>query len=150
MGEPVRILDLATAMIRLSGVEAHDDIEVRFTGLRPGEKLYEELITDSEVVGPTSHPKIFKLREQNQRDWKMMQKKIIDLEKLAMAGEAAQVREGIRAIVPEYTPTDNGHVLNYESAAAARATTEEAGKRAPEAGDVRLAVVGGSAVRRNG
>src|SRR6185436_11234562 len=74
MGEPVRILDLATAMIRLSGVEAHDDIEVRFTGLRPGEKLYEELITDSEVAAPTSHPKIFKLREQNQRDWKLVQK----------------------------------------------------------------------------
>jgi FlaA1/EpsC-like NDP-sugar epimerase len=151
MGEPVRILDLATAMIRLSGVEAHDDIEVRFTGLRPGEKLYEELITDSEVAAPTSHPKIFKLREQNQRDWKLVQKKIIDLEKLAIAGEAGHVRDGIRTIVPEYTPTDNGHVLNYEAAASSRAAAEEqAAARNPETDAVRLAVVGGSAVRRNG
>jgi FlaA1/EpsC-like NDP-sugar epimerase len=133
----------------MSGLREGEDIEIKFTGLRPGEKLYEELFTDSEVAAPTSHPKIFKLREQNQRDWKLVQKKIIDLEKLAMAGESGQVRAGIRAIVPEYTPTDNGHALNYESAAAERAAKEEATDRAPQQDDVRLAVVGGSAVRRN-
>jgi FlaA1/EpsC-like NDP-sugar epimerase len=153
MGEPVRILDLATAMIRLSGVEAHDDIEVRFTGLRPGEKLYEELITDSEVAAPTSHPKIFKLRESSQRDWKMIQKKILELEKLAMAGESGSVRDGIRTIVPEYKPTDNGHTLQYESAAAqpAPAPAVESVEPAPAADDgVRLVVAGGGPVRRNG
>jgi FlaA1/EpsC-like NDP-sugar epimerase len=152
MGEPVRILDLATAMIRLSGVEAHDDIEVRFTGLRPGEKLYEELVTDSEVAAPTSHPKIFKLREQSTRDWKTVQKKITELEKLAMAGESGAVRSGIRAIVPEYTPTDNGHVLKYEAAKTAPAAGA-AGAGAPEvrvAEDVRVAVAGGGPVRRTG
>ncbi|MGH7339018.1 MAG: polysaccharide biosynthesis protein, partial [Candidatus Rokuibacteriota bacterium] len=147
MGEPVRILDLASAMIRLSGAEAHDDIEVRFTGLRPGEKLYEELVTDSEVAGPTSHPKIFKLRESSQRDWKIVQRKILDLEKLAIAGESSSVRAGIRNIVPEYKPTDNGHTLEYERVAAEAAGVEAV----PMADDgVRLVVAGGGPPRRNG
>ncbi|WP_197526171.1 polysaccharide biosynthesis protein [Botrimarina colliarenosi] len=58
MGEPVRILDLARDMIRLSGLREGEDIEVEITGLRPGEKLYEELYNDSEQHKPTSHEKI--------------------------------------------------------------------------------------------
>jgi FlaA1/EpsC-like NDP-sugar epimerase len=156
MGEPVRILDLATAMIRLSGVEAHDDMEVRFTGLRPGEKLYEELITDSEVAAPTGHPKIFKLREQNQRDWTTVQKQILDVERLAMAGEAGSVRDAIRAIVPEYRPTDNGHTLQYQAAGATPAPTAApvgaSGTAEPAAvpdDNLRLVVAGGGPSRRN-
>lgn len=148
MGEPVRILDLATAMIRLSGVEAHDDIEVRFTGLRPGEKLYEELITDSEVAAPTDHPKIFKLREQNQRDWKTVQKKILELERLAMAAESGSVREAIRAIVPEYKPTDNGHTMQYETASGTPAPSAEEAADAAIEENVRLVVAGGGPARR--
>jgi FlaA1/EpsC-like NDP-sugar epimerase len=63
MGEPVRILDLARNMIRLSGLEPDEDIEIRFTGLRPGEKLFEELLTDSEDTLPTYHEKIKIFRE---------------------------------------------------------------------------------------
>jgi FlaA1/EpsC-like NDP-sugar epimerase len=58
MGEPVRILDLANDMIRLSGLRVGDDIEVKIVGLRPGEKLYEELYDGSETHRPTTHPKI--------------------------------------------------------------------------------------------
>ena len=58
MGEPVRILDLARDMIRLSGLRVGDDIEIQIVGLRPGEKLYEELYDDSERHQRTSHPKI--------------------------------------------------------------------------------------------
>jgi FlaA1/EpsC-like NDP-sugar epimerase len=58
MGEPVTILDLARNMIRLSGLEPDEDIEIRFTGLRPGEKLFEELLTESEDIQPTYHRKI--------------------------------------------------------------------------------------------
>ncbi len=57
MGEPVRIVDLARKMIRLSGY-SEDDIRIEFTGLRPGEKLYEELLADSEQTGETPHPKL--------------------------------------------------------------------------------------------
>jgi FlaA1/EpsC-like NDP-sugar epimerase len=62
MGEPVKILDLASDLIRLSGLEVGADIEIRFTGTRPGEKLYEELFFSSENAIPTPHPKVLRAR----------------------------------------------------------------------------------------
>ena len=62
MGQPVKIYDLATNLIRLSGFEPGVDIQIVTTGLRPGEKLYEELVQDSESVDATSHEKIFVMR----------------------------------------------------------------------------------------
>jgi FlaA1/EpsC-like NDP-sugar epimerase len=62
MGEPVKVLDLATDLIRLSGLEVGTDIEIRFTGTRPGEKLYEELFFDSESAVATDHPKVLRAR----------------------------------------------------------------------------------------
>jgi len=69
MGEPVKIIDLAKQMVRLSGLRAVDehgigDIEIRFTGLRPGEKLYEELLIDAENVEKTKHERILKSFEK--------------------------------------------------------------------------------------
>jgi FlaA1/EpsC-like NDP-sugar epimerase len=68
MGEPVKIVDLANQMIRLSGLEPGKDIQIVFTGLRPGEKLYEELHTDYEKAKPTYHPKIRIAQVRNDRD----------------------------------------------------------------------------------
>ncbi|HET9726834.1 MAG TPA: nucleoside-diphosphate sugar epimerase/dehydratase [Gemmatimonadales bacterium] len=62
MGEPVKVLDLATDLIRLSGLEVGTDIEIRFTGTRPGEKLYEELFFDSESAISTDHPKVLRAK----------------------------------------------------------------------------------------
>jgi FlaA1/EpsC-like NDP-sugar epimerase len=62
MGEPVKILDLATDLIRLSGLEVGSDVDIRFTGTRPGEKLYEELFFDSESALPTDHPKVLRAK----------------------------------------------------------------------------------------
>jgi FlaA1/EpsC-like NDP-sugar epimerase len=62
MGEPIRVLDLATDLIRLSGLEIGTDIEIHFTGIRPGEKLYEELLFDSESALPTDHPKVLRAK----------------------------------------------------------------------------------------
>jgi FlaA1/EpsC-like NDP-sugar epimerase len=62
MGEPVKVLDLATDLIRLSGLEVGIDIEIRFSGTRPGEKLYEELFFGSESAVPTDHPKVLRAR----------------------------------------------------------------------------------------
>ena len=62
MGEPVKVLDLATDLIRLSGLEVGIDIEIRFSGTRPGEKLYEELFFDSESAVATDHPKVLRAR----------------------------------------------------------------------------------------
>lgn len=68
MGESVKIIDLAKKMIQLSGLELGKDIEIKYTGLRPGEKLYEEVLSDEEQTIPTHHPQILiaKMREQNQ------------------------------------------------------------------------------------
>jgi FlaA1/EpsC-like NDP-sugar epimerase len=62
MGEPVKVLDLAADLIRLSGLEVGTDIEIRFSGTRPGEKLYEELFFDSESALRTDHPKVLRAK----------------------------------------------------------------------------------------
>ncbi len=62
MGEPVRVVDLAADLIRLSGLEIGTDIEIRFTGMRPGEKLYEEMFFDEESAVPTIHPKVLRAK----------------------------------------------------------------------------------------
>jgi FlaA1/EpsC-like NDP-sugar epimerase len=59
MGEPIFIKDLAESMIRLAGFEPHQDIQIKYTGLRPGEKMFEELVLDSNVISKTANQKIF-------------------------------------------------------------------------------------------
>jgi FlaA1/EpsC-like NDP-sugar epimerase len=105
MGEPIRIADLARDMIRLSGFSEHE-VRIEFTGLRPGEKLYEELLADGETTLPTPHPKLRIHRPEAARDaaW------------LARLGEwlaaptrsADAVRSGLAEWVPEYRPPSSG------------------------------------------
>jgi len=65
MGTPVKIVDMARDLIRLSGKEPDTDIEIKFIGLRPGEKLYEELITEGEGIVKTGHEKILVLQDES-------------------------------------------------------------------------------------
>jgi FlaA1/EpsC-like NDP-sugar epimerase len=84
MGEPVRILDLAKQMIRLSGKD-ESQVPIVFTGARPGEKVHEVLWNEGEMVGPTSHPKIMRAaRAVIDHDW--LDESLADLERLAEAG----------------------------------------------------------------
>ncbi|MCF8111437.1 MAG: polysaccharide biosynthesis protein [Desulfobacteraceae bacterium] len=101
MGRPVRILDMARDLIRLSGFEPEKEIGIDFIGLRPGEKLCEELITDDEATLPTSHEKIMVIKS-SECDLATLQEKIDALTKAAQAQDAQEIRRIFSEIVPEY------------------------------------------------
>ncbi len=101
MGSPIRIVDLARDLIRLSGFEPDRDIEIKFVGLRPGEKLYEELITEGEGIQPTQHEKILVLRGNSLHE-DQLQMKIGELVQLACEQNFTGIKEKLREIVPEY------------------------------------------------
>jgi FlaA1/EpsC-like NDP-sugar epimerase len=102
MGAPVRILDLARNLIRLSG-KSEQDVEIRFTGLREGEKLNEELFYKNETVIPTSCEKI-KRTSGPLKDWSELCLQLDNLRASMTVDGAAPIRAGIKAIVPEYVP----------------------------------------------
>ena len=103
MGEPVKIVDLARNMITLSGLRAGEDIDIVFTGCRPGEKLFEELRTEGEDVEPTVHPKI-RVWKHRSTDWPFVQSVMDEMESLANCLHRDRIIDALRRAVPEYTP----------------------------------------------
>lgn len=101
MGQPVRILDLAKQMIRLSGLEPERDIKIVYTGLRPGEKLHENLLYNWETRHTTSHPKIFRA-DRRPVDWATFSAELLRLERALKARDVNTVVELLRLVVPEY------------------------------------------------
>ena len=106
MGEPVKIEDMARQLIELSGFEPGREIEIRYTGLRPGEKLYEELCHNDEVTEKTDHPKILRLKIKNSalRQKEEIESLIHSAIKEASNGNITQAKQKIKQMVPEYTP----------------------------------------------
>ncbi len=104
MGEPVKIVDLARDMIRLSGF-SEDEIHIEFTGLRLGEKLYEELLADSEATLPTPHPKLRVARANGTHDSEWLA--ALDAWLAVPSKPAAQVKQELRQWVPEYSPASH-------------------------------------------
>ena len=103
MGEPVKIIDLARNMIRLSGLEPDKDIHIKITGLRPGEKKYEELLTSEEGTNRTNHTKIFEAAlDTVDRDWLM--EKIGTFDSCETDMDVIGV---LQDIIPTYTPNHN-------------------------------------------
>jgi FlaA1/EpsC-like NDP-sugar epimerase len=100
MGEPVRIVDLARDLIRLSGLEPDRDIEIRFTGLRPGEKIVEELFGEDEVYSRTQHEKIFVCR--NGGEFSASRAAIRALVEATERGDEAEARRLLHELVPGY------------------------------------------------
>ncbi len=116
MGEPVRIYDLAVKMVYLSGLlvrdeaHPHGDIEIKVTGLRPGEKLYEELLIGDNPQ-PTSHPKIMKAHEEF-LSWGELQQELEKLNLALVACDAQLIREMLKKLVPGYQPNYNSFNCN--------------------------------------
>lgn len=104
MGRPVRVLELAERLIQLSGFRPDDDIEIRFIGLRPGEKMHEELLADGEDVGTTDHERIRVLRA-GPPNRHLLARGVEDVLAAADAGSDAVVL-AVKRLVPEYAPNN--------------------------------------------
>jgi FlaA1/EpsC-like NDP-sugar epimerase len=106
MGEPIKVLDLARELIRLSGLKPDEDIEIEIIGLRPGEKLFEELLTKEErsgVLGDSGHEKIF-IAKVEEVDGEKLEEDIKELERLAKEMDNEGVVRKLQEMVPSYQP----------------------------------------------
>ncbi|GFO55081.1 nucleoside-diphosphate sugar epimerase [Geomonas sp. Red276] len=106
MGEPVRILSLAEELIRLSGLVPYRDIDIVFTGLKPGEKLFEELLIDGEGIKPTTHSKI-RVMAPVDTDLRKTTEALEDLFSLARGADISGVMKVLKEVVPEFHPRYN-------------------------------------------
>jgi FlaA1/EpsC-like NDP-sugar epimerase len=101
MGIPIKIDDMARDLIRLSGFEPEEDIKIEYIGLRPGEKLYEELIIEGEGIVPTTHDKIMALKGA-EYNLQLLNGKIDELTVIAELQETDKIKAKLKEIVPEY------------------------------------------------
>ena len=104
MGEPVKILDLATNLIKLSGYRVGEDIQIVFTGLRPGEKMYEELLMNEEGLKETANKMIF-IGKPIEFDEELFRSQLVELEREAM-DETSDIRAAVGKIVTTYQPAE--------------------------------------------
>ncbi len=121
MGEPVKIVDLAKEMITLSGLRAGEDIEIVFSGIRPGEKLYEELSVKGENMGPTTHEKIYVWRNRKE-NWETVRDGAVALVKDSNDLSPEAVRQRLCELVPEFRP----EVLGFENTKTQAETAQQA------------------------
>lgn len=101
MGEPVKVIDVAINLIRLSGLEPHKDIKIKYVGLRPGEKLFEELFAQNEPMIPTHHPKI-SIAQVAEHDFEITGRKINQIITSLFKMSETEVIERMQEIVPGY------------------------------------------------
>jgi FlaA1/EpsC-like NDP-sugar epimerase len=120
MGEPVKIVDLARDLVTLSGLRPDQDIEIRFSGVRAGEKLFEELSTDAEHADKTKHPKVF-IGRIKPHEWSEVESGVDELLAAARTTSTDKIRSLLAELVPEY------------------ATTRPVGRATPAAGEKTLA-----------
>jgi len=104
MGDPIKIVDLAYNMIRLAGFSPNEDIAVTFTGLRPGEKLYEELFDKEERVEPTSHPKLRKAVLGSVWTEREVEEAISAMLKAIRIRDKTKLRDTLQRFIPSYRP----------------------------------------------
>ncbi|EKB47462.1 polysaccharide biosynthesis protein [Cecembia lonarensis] len=101
MGDPIKIVDLARKMIQLGGKRVGQDIQIEFSGLRPGEKLYEELLNNFELVKPTHHPKI-KIAQVMAADYQRMNEDLKALKGFVETGDEMELVKQLKSMIPEF------------------------------------------------
>ena len=111
MGEPVKIVELARQMIRLAGLTPDKDVEIRFTGLRPGEKLHEELFHGGEALMPTRHPGL-RLAAPRTADADLLDRSLDELAALVQQGERDRALDLLQRLVPEFHGAHNADQRN--------------------------------------
>jgi FlaA1/EpsC-like NDP-sugar epimerase len=114
MGKPVKIVDLARQMIELSGLKPDEDIQIEFTGTRPGEKLFEELRHTGENYAPTTHPKICRFISQPM-ELEAIEKVLQRLEASLYDSDADQIKQLLREVVPDYSPHLSGPANHHST-----------------------------------
>jgi len=107
MGEQIKIADLARNLIILSGLKPDEDIEIKYIGLRPGEKMYEELLLDKEHDKVTQNDKIY-IAQPDSFDQKKLQRDISALERLAVLMDKDRILDKLKEMVPGYNSNGNG------------------------------------------
>ena len=122
MGEPVKLVDMARNLIRSSGMVPDKDVKITFIGLRPGEKLHEELVGPGETVQTSGADKILRIRPALHVDPAALMDRIVDMEKFAIVGMSKSLQQSLREIVPNFHPVGlngkaNGHTAQNEAGA---------------------------------
>ncbi|MBS1715432.1 MAG: polysaccharide biosynthesis protein [Armatimonadetes bacterium] len=125
MGDPVSIVDLAKGMIRLHGLVPGQDIEIKYTGIRPGEKIHEELSMDIEDLLPSGHKRIRMVRSQQTIEWEWLKAKLDELQRLCDAGDESEVRAFLMELAWGKTmPPMTGSAVVWEGDVAEQAAQE--------------------------
>jgi FlaA1/EpsC-like NDP-sugar epimerase len=134
MGEPVRIVDLAKEMITLSGFRPDEDIDIVFTGVRPGEKLFEELRIEGEDIQSTVHSKVM-VWKHHTHPWSAVEDSIAEFNELVNCTSRQRVINAIKRLVPEYQP------LNPPTDDKTPAASDDKKIRLPESSTVKTTAV---------
>jgi len=136
MGEPVKIVDLARNLILLSGLEPDREIKIQFSGVRPGEKLYEELNLEDECLIPTSHAKIKRFVSPFDVDSGKIQSRLRDLKRIVEAQDTSGLVVLLKEMIPDYNPTSvilSEALLTATAPAEARVAQDANGYKEPQA-----------------
>ncbi len=113
MGKSIKIAEMAKDLITMSGKELNKDIDIKFTGLRPGEKLYEELITEGEGIVDTKHEKIMVLKGDG-KEYSELEKPLQNLAEAAQSHDAKSIKKILSQIIPEYIPDMEAKAVTLE------------------------------------
>jgi FlaA1/EpsC-like NDP-sugar epimerase len=117
MGEQINVTEMARNLIRLSGFVPDVEIPIVYTGLRPGEKLFEELVAHDEVAEPCAVKEILKIRKTGFADSSLLRRKVRELEKAAFQGDSSAVVACLRELIPNFAPADGSVVSSVSQAA---------------------------------